>query len=171
MFPTLQLLTLSIAAPRGACCPIFTAKTVPSDSGHRPKPPPNNDTTDMMDSLLKEFSVAPMRYTDAIKREGIYYTMVSSILWDQSARRAALTLPFPSTPRKARESPRAAFRKACQVGGQHPGTAECYRHAVIFSNSPQADTKVLWTLAHRATHTHSAAYVTKAAEWRARSDA
>jgi hypothetical protein len=87
---------------------------VPSGSGRRPKPPPNDDTTDMMDSLLKELSVAQVRYTDAIKREGIYWTMVSSILWDQSARPAALTLPFPSTPRTAPESPRADFRKACQ---------------------------------------------------------
>src|SRR4030081_2715892 len=40
--------------------------------------------------------------------------MVSSILWDQSARRAAFALPFPSTPRRARESLRAALREPCQ---------------------------------------------------------
>jgi hypothetical protein len=40
--------------------------------------------------------------------------MVSSILWDQSARRAAFTLPFPSTPWTARESRRAALREGCQ---------------------------------------------------------
>jgi hypothetical protein len=32
--------------------------------------------------------------------------MVSSILLDRSARRAAFTLPFPSMPRTARQSPR-----------------------------------------------------------------
>src|SRR6266478_5346903 len=46
---------------------------------------------------------------------------VSSILWYQSAGRTAFTLPFPSTFRTARESPRAARRHAtlqrdCQLG-------------------------------------------------------
>src|SRR6476660_708263 len=39
--------------------------------------------------------------------------MVSSILWYQSTR-ATFTLPFTSTPRAAREPPRAALREACQ---------------------------------------------------------
>jgi hypothetical protein len=65
-------------------------------------------TADMVGSLLKELSVAHVRfnpngYTNAITRRRIYWTMVSSIRWYQSARRAAFTLRFTSMSRTERE--------------------------------------------------------------------
>jgi len=108
-----------------------------------------DETADIVGSLLKELSVAHIRFnricdtqmSSSVNR--IYWTIVSSILWDQSARRAAFVRPLPSTPRTARESLRAALREACQqmrrthddgnstsavrVAGQHPGTAERHR--------------------------------------------
>src|ERR1700738_2310999 len=52
--------------------------------------------------------------------------MVSSILWYQSARRAAFTIAFPSLLRTARESPRVAhrhpaLREACPQGPRYFG--------------------------------------------------
>jgi hypothetical protein len=64
----------------------------------------------------------PLRISDSIRcdtqmlsnAKAIYWTMVSSILWDQLARRAAFTLPLTSTPRPARKPLRSALREACQ---------------------------------------------------------
>jgi len=40
------------------------------------------------------FHASSMRSTGAIKRGRIYWTMVSSVLWDQAMRRAAFALRF-----------------------------------------------------------------------------
>src|SRR5882672_8219065 len=59
--------------------------------------------------------VSPASTSNSIFVRRILRTPIrASILWGLPARRAAFTLPFPSTRRTGRESPRAALRQAGQ---------------------------------------------------------